>query len=105
MKTLSFSSPRALTSTALFFAIVAAVAFAAPAADAPLNRAIPVRRSDVSFQHELQRAIDKGVAWLEKIRTPPASGPPPIIPPSPRSHSPRIVATPRVRPLPPILSG
>lgn len=36
------------------------------AADAPLSAAIPVRRTDVSFQHEIQRAIDRGVSWLEK---------------------------------------
>ncbi len=70
MKTLAIPAARAITLPTLLVAIIAAVAPAAPAADAPLNRAIPARRSDVSFQHELQRGIDKGVAWLAKNQDP-----------------------------------
>ena len=65
MKTLNFLNARAA-----LCAVVVLAAQVASAADAPLNPAIPARRTDVSFQHELQRAIDKGVAWLEKNQDP-----------------------------------
>jgi squalene-hopene/tetraprenyl-beta-curcumene cyclase len=50
------------------FIAAAAFVFTTPAraADAPLSPAIPANRSDVSFQHELQRAIDRGLEWLQK---------------------------------------
>ncbi len=51
-------------------ALAIASAAVAGAAEAPLSPALPVRRTDVSFQHELQRAIDKGVAWIEKNQEP-----------------------------------
>ena len=63
MKTLSLPVCCTIALAALVFASFSTTA---TAADAPLSPAIPVRRTDVSFQHELQRAIDKGLAWLEK---------------------------------------
>lgn len=65
MKTLFFLSWRVGVC-----ALAIASAGVADAAEVPLSPAIPVRRTDVSFQHELQRAIDKGVAWLEKNQDP-----------------------------------
>jgi squalene-hopene/tetraprenyl-beta-curcumene cyclase len=51
--------------TALRFFIVASLAFAAlPSTDAALAPVKPLKESDVSFQNEVQRAVEKGIDFL-----------------------------------------